>query len=63
MNAIQQISLKLRMGIAPEVRIHPRKLRAMWLAMNRLSDSSDTEYSPDQRHPDKSVGPTLERTF
>jgi len=30
MNAIQQISLKLRMGIDPQVDISPDMLRAMW---------------------------------
>ncbi len=30
MNAIQQISLKLQMGLDPATHIHPARLRAMW---------------------------------
>jgi hypothetical protein len=31
MNAIQQISLKLQMGIDPSTNISPKMLRSMWL--------------------------------
>jgi len=31
MNAIQQISLKLQMGIDPSTHISPEMLRSMWL--------------------------------
>lgn len=32
MNAIQQISLKLQLGIDPAVRMSPETLRALWQA-------------------------------
>ncbi len=30
MNAIQQISMKLQLGIDPAANIHPNQLRALW---------------------------------
>ncbi len=35
MNAIQQISLKLQMGLDPATHIHPARLRAMWSERGR----------------------------
>jgi hypothetical protein len=35
MNAIQQISLKLQMGIHPAADIRPEMLRAMWCELSR----------------------------
>lgn len=35
MNAIQQISLKLQMGIHPDTDVQPELLRAMWRELSK----------------------------
>jgi hypothetical protein len=61
MNAIQQISLKLQMGIAPEVDIQPQRLRAMWLELTNESGSLKPGEAPHSFRPRKSMHPSLNR--
>lgn len=58
MNAIQQISLKLQMGIAPEVDIQPHMLRAMWLELTNESGNQKPGKTPDFSRPRKTMYPS-----
>jgi len=52
MNAIQQISLKLQMGIDPAIDVKPELLRAMWRQLSRerynalLAGGGKHKYAP-----------------
>jgi len=58
MNAIQQISLKLQMGIAPDVEIQPQMLRAMWLELANEANDPRADRTPASRL----AGKTLENS-
>ena len=58
MNPIQQISLKLQMGIHPSTDIQPEMLRAMWRELSRqryktlVARPSNEEHNPfNTSHP------------
>lgn len=65
MNAIQQISLKLQMGIPPEVNIQPQKLRAMWVELNNEASASRSRRRVDDGatsfKSDRAVYPSISR--
>ena len=61
MNAIQQISLKLQMGISPEVDIQPQKLRAMWLELNNEARKQEAVHRVGALKPGRLAHPDIGR--
>jgi hypothetical protein len=62
MNAIQQISLKLQMGLSPSIEIQPELLRAMWRELSKQRYKA-LEAGPvdDQLSPFDIAHPSLNR--
>ena len=61
MNAIQQISLKLQMGIDPALNIQPETLRKMW--SERVRDRAERRDNPIETvfSPTGATHPSLRR--
>ncbi len=63
MNAIQQISLKLQMGIHPSAQIQPELLRAMWRQLSReRSDALEASAAKRGYTAAKTTHPSLRKS-
>lgn len=62
MNAIQQISLKLQLGIDTAIEIQPEMLRTMWRDLSR--ERAETGWRPTENAfgPGRTTHPSLRRT-
>jgi len=61
MNAIQQISLKLQMGLDPSCNIDPHMLRAMWRELSLERQSSQPIHGDGDSIPHRASHPSLNR--
>lgn len=61
MNAIQQISLKLQLGIDPAIEIQPEMLRTLWRNLSR--ERAETGWRPTENafSPGRAAHPSLHR--